>query len=85
VTLGVEVLGALVLVTLVRRWLGVGPAVGSSLRIVLAGAVALAAGALVASFIGAAAGTVVAVAAFAALVLAAGLVTRAELDALLGR
>jgi O-antigen/teichoic acid export membrane protein len=85
VTLCVEALGALVLVALVRRWLGVGPALASSLRIVLAGAIALGAGALVASFIGAVAGTVVAVAAFAALVLAFGLVTRAELDALLGR
>ena len=85
VTLAVEILGAVVLVIVVRRWLGVGPALRSTVRVALAGAVALGAGALVAALAGAAAGTVAATAAFAVLVLAFRLVTGAELDALVRR
>ena len=85
VTLGVEALGAVVLVALVRMWLSVGPSLGSTARIVLSGAVALGAGVLVTALAGEIVGTVAAVAVFAGLVLAFGLVTRAEVDALLRR
>jgi len=85
VTLAVEALGALVLVAVVRRWLGVGPALGSTARIVLAGSAALGAGTVVASPVGALVGAIATVAVFTAIVLAFGLVTRAEFDALVRR
>jgi len=84
VTLGVEALGAFTLVFLVRHWLDVAPSLNSVIRITVSGAVALGAG-LLCTFAGEIAGTIVAVAAFAGLVLAFGLVTRAELDALVRR
>ena len=68
VTLGVEALGAVVLVALVRMWLSVGPSLGSTARIVLSGAVALGAGVLVTALAGEIVGTVAAVAVFAGLV-----------------
>jgi O-antigen/teichoic acid export membrane protein len=85
VTLGTEAFGALVLVFFVRRWLGVGPALGSVIRIAVAGGLALAAGFLGAAVAGEIVGTIVSVAVFAGLVAALGLVTRAELDALVRR
>jgi O-antigen/teichoic acid export membrane protein len=84
VTLGVEILGALVLVVLVRRWLHVSPTAGTTARIVVAGLVALAIG-LVCGLASAVVGTVATLVVFAGLVLAFGLVTRDEMNALLGR
>lgn len=85
VTLATEALGALALTFLVRRWLGVGPSLGSVIRIAAAGVLALAAGCLGSLVVGEIVGAVVAVVVFAGLVLALGLVTRAELDALVRR
>jgi O-antigen/teichoic acid export membrane protein len=85
VTLTTEALGALTLVFFVRRWLHVGPAAGSVARIAVAGGAALGAGLLASMVTGEIIGTIVTVAAFAGLVAVLGLVTRAELDALLRR
>jgi O-antigen/teichoic acid export membrane protein len=84
VTLVVEILGALALVVLVRRWLQVAPAAGSTARIAVAGLAALGIG-LVLGLLSAVVGTVATVVVFAALVLAFGIVTRDEIDALRGR
>ena len=81
---GDEALGAFVLIFLVRMWLGRAlPRLAA--RIALGGALALGGGVLVRLVAGEIVGTVAAVAVFAGLVLAFGLVTRAELDALVRR
>ena len=84
VTLATEAVGALTLVFFVRRWLGVSPSLGSVTKIVASGGVALGAGLLCAQFSDIL-GTVVAIAVFAGLVLALGLITRDEVDALIRR
>ena len=84
VTLATEALGAIVLTILVRRWVGASPSPRSVIQIVLSGAIALAAG-LLFTFAGEIVGTVVAVVSFAGLVLAFGLVTRSEFEALVRR
>ncbi len=85
VTLGVEILGALVLVVLVRRWLHVSPDPRTSTKILVAGLVALALGLVCARVGGALVATVATLLVFGGLVLAFGLVTRDEVRALTGR
>jgi O-antigen/teichoic acid export membrane protein len=82
VTLATEAVGALTLVFFVRRWLDVSPSLVSVTKIVASGGVALGAGLLCAQFSDIL-GTVVAIAVFAGLVLALGLITRDEVDALI--
>ena len=82
---GVEIAGALALVVLVRRWLRVSPSARTTARIVGAGLAALAIGLVCGGLLGALVGTLATVFVFAGLVLAFGLVTRDEIDALLGR
>jgi O-antigen/teichoic acid export membrane protein len=81
ITLATEAIGAVVLVVLVRRWVGVAPSASSVLRIALSGTVALGLG-LLCTFAGGIVGTIVGLAVFTGLVLAFRLVTRAELRAL---
>lgn len=81
ITLATEALGVVLLVVLTRRWIGASPSVASVLRIATSGAVALGAG-LLFTFAGNIAGTAVAIGVFGGLVLALGLVSRAEIDLL---
>jgi O-antigen/teichoic acid export membrane protein len=84
VTLATEAAGAFALVFFVRRWLHVSPSLGSVVRIVASGGVALALG-LLGAQLSDILGTVVAIAVFAGLVIALGLITRDEVDALIRR
>ena len=84
ITLAMEAVGVIVLVIMVRRWIGVSPSPSSILRISISGAIALSAG-LLCTFASNIVGTIVAVGVFAGLVLALGLVTRDEIDALVRR
>lgn len=84
ITLAMEIVGVIALTAFVRRWVGASPSLRSTVRIVLSGVISLTVG-LLFPFAGEIIAALVAAAVFGGLVLALGVVTRAEIDALVRR